>query len=204
MGVTAEVISMENNIPKPVGPAEVMYSGIIFDIIHQNMQIDDKTETYEVARRSPGVRIMFVKNGRMLIAKEYREEISGWDYRLPGGKVFDSLREYKEYIDSGDEIIDYALKAVENEGREEAGLVADNIEYFSKSGSGGRTVNWDLYYFVVEKFHLSDGGQMLEPGENITCEWMGFDDVKRLCLDGSIQEDRTVANVLKFIMKNHK
>ncbi len=193
---------MENNLPKPVGPAEVMYSGHIIEVIHQKMQIGDKTETYEVARRSPGVRIMFVNDGRMLIAKEYRAEIEGWDYRLPGGKVFDSLREYKEYIDSGDEIIDYAMKAVDNEGREEAGLVAENIEYFSRSGSGGRTIIWDLYYFIVDKFHLSDSGQMLELGENITCEWMDFEDVKRLCLDGSFKEDRTVANILKFLMKN--
>lgn len=40
-----EVISMENNLPKPVGPAEVMYSGHIIEVIHQKMQIGDKTET---------------------------------------------------------------------------------------------------------------------------------------------------------------
>ncbi len=193
---------MENNLPKPVGPAEVMYSGHIIEVIHQKMQIGDKTKIFEQARRSPGVRVMLVDEGKMLVTKEYRTEIKGWDYRLPGGKVFDSLHEYKEFIDSGDEIIDYAMKAVDNEGREEAGLVAENIEYFSRSGSGGRTIIWDLYYFIVDKFHLSDSGQMLELGENITCEWMDFEDVKRLCLDGSFKEDRTVANILKFLMKN--
>ncbi len=196
-----EVISMENNLPKPVGPAEVMYSGHIIEVIHQKMQIGDKTKIFEQARRSPGVRVMIVDKGKMLVTKEYRTEIKGWDYRLPGGKVLDSLEEYRAAVDNGKDMQGFALEAAKKEVLEETGLVVDEIRHFATSGTGGPTVMWDLYYFVAETFHLSDDGQMLEPGENITCEWMGFDDVKRLCLDGSIQEDRTVANVLKFILK---
>ncbi|MCK5043263.1 MAG: NUDIX hydrolase [Candidatus Aenigmarchaeota archaeon] len=193
---------MENNLPRPVGSAEIKYSGIIFDIIHQKMQIGDKTKIFEQARRSPGVRVMLVDGNKMLVTKEYRTEIKGWDFRLPGGKVFDSLEEYRAAVGSGKDMLASALDAAKKEVLEETGLVVDEIRHFATSGTGGPTVRWDMYYFVADKFHLSDGGQMLEEGENITFEWVSLDDVRRLCLDGSFKEDRTVANILKFLMKN--
>ncbi len=192
---------MEDNLPKPVGPAEVKYSGKIIEVIHQKMQIGDKIKIFEQARRSPGVRVMLVDGNKMLVTKEYRTEIKGWDYRLPGGKVLDSLEEYRAAADSGKDMQDFALEAAKKEVLEETGLVIDEIRHFATSGTGGPTVLWDMYYFVADKFHLSDSGQMLEVGEMITFEWMDFEDVRRLCLDGSFKEDRTVANVLKFILE---
>ncbi len=194
-----EVISMENNIPKPVGSAVIRYSGLIFDIIQQDMQIGNKIKIFELARRSPGVRVIIVDGNKMLVTKEYRTEIKGWDFRLPGGKVFDSLEEYRTAADSGKDMEDFARDAAKKEALEETGIVIDDIKYFATSGTGGPTVLWDMYYFVADKFHLSDSGQMLEPGENITYEWMNFYDVKKLCLDGSFKEDRTVANILRFL-----
>jgi hypothetical protein len=45
---------------------------------------------------------MIITDGsRILITKEWRNEQNGFDYRLPGGKVFDSLREYEEKLQSG-------------------------------------------------------------------------------------------------------
>ncbi len=192
---------MEYNLPKPVGSPEVKYSGNIIEVVHQKMQIGENTKIYEQAIRSPGVRVMIVNGNRMLITKEYRTEIDGWDFRLAGGKVFDSLKEYRTAIESGKDMLDHALDAAKKEVLEETGLVVDKIRYFATSGTGGPTVRWDLYYFIVDEFHESLDGQMLEEGENITFEWMSLDDVKRLCLDGSFKEDRTVANILKFIMQ---
>ncbi len=43
---------------------------------------------FETAVRSPGVRLIIVKDNQMLITKEFRGELDDYDYRLPGGKVF--------------------------------------------------------------------------------------------------------------------
>ncbi|MEA2003418.1 MAG: NUDIX hydrolase [archaeon] len=194
---------MEKDIPKPVGSAEVKYSGNIIEVVHQKMQVGDRIKIFEQARRSPGVRVMLVDGDKMLVTKEYRTEIQDWDFRIPGGKVFDSLEEYRAAVESGKDMLASASDAAKKEVLEETGLVVDEIRHFTTSGTGGPTVRWDMYYFVADKFHLSDGGQMLEPGENITFEWMSLDDVRRLCLDGSFKEDRTVANILKLLIKNY-
>ena len=51
----------------------------------------------EIVRRPPGVRLLIVKEGNVLLTKEYRHEADGYDFRLPGGKVFESLRDFKTH-----------------------------------------------------------------------------------------------------------
>ena len=189
---------MENYIPKPIGQSEVKYSGSIIEVLHQKMKIGNEVRIFEKARRSPGVRIMIVENNRMLIIKEYRTELEDWDFRIPGGKVFDTLEDYKSALESGENMLKMAVEAAKKEVLEETGLVVENINYFRTSGTGGPTVEWDMFYFVADEFCESKNGQTLEPGENITCRWMDFEDVRKMCIDGSIKEDRTVANILRY------
>ncbi|MCK5040218.1 MAG: NUDIX hydrolase [Candidatus Aenigmarchaeota archaeon] len=192
---------MENYIPKPHGQPEVKYSGSIIEVLHQKMKIGNEVRIFEKARRSPGVRIMIVENNRMLIIKEYRTELEDWDFRIPGGKVFDTLEDYKSALESGENMLKMAVEAAKKEVLEETGLVVENINYFRTSGTGGPTVEWDMFYFVVDEFCESKNGQMLEHGENITCRWMNFEEVKKMCMDGTIKEDRTVANILRFVSR---
>jgi len=35
---------------------------------------------------------------KILLSREYRSELDRYDYRLPGGKVFDTLAEYHDNI----------------------------------------------------------------------------------------------------------
>jgi len=58
------------------------------------MKGGDKEVVFETARRAPGVRLIIVRDGQMLITREFRNELDDYDYRLPGGKVFDTLDEY--------------------------------------------------------------------------------------------------------------
>ena len=192
---------INNTIPKPIDKPQIKYSGLMIEILHQKMQIGDKIKIFERARRSPGVRVMIVKNNSMLITKEYRTEIHDWDFRLPGGKVFDSLQEYKFALTTEKNMLLLALEAAKKEVDEETGLIVDNINHFATSNTGGPTVEWDMFYFVADRFHKSHDGQKLELGENIVCMWMDFEEVKKICLNGSIREERTVANILKYLFQ---
>lgn len=70
----------------------IVYRGKLFDII-QIPQPDGRV--FEVARRAPGVRVIVhdAKEQKVLLTREFRRELDAWDYRLPGGKVFDTLNE---------------------------------------------------------------------------------------------------------------
>jgi 8-oxo-dGTP pyrophosphatase MutT (NUDIX family) len=43
------------------------------------------------------VRLIITDGDKILLTKEFRRELNQEDYRLPGGKVFDTLKEYNAY-----------------------------------------------------------------------------------------------------------
>ncbi|MGV8162781.1 MAG: NUDIX domain-containing protein [Candidatus Nanoarchaeia archaeon] len=174
----------------------VVYCGKIFEVIQQKRNINGKEVIYELARRSPGIRLIIIKENKMLITKEYRSELNNYDYRLPGGKVFDTLKEYTQALNSKENILTYAQEAAKKECIEETGLHPTQINFYETTKAGA-TVEWDLFYFIVDKFE--EGTQELEEGEDIAVSWKSFDEVKKMCLSNLIKEDRTVGVLLKFL-----
>ena len=181
-----------------------LYKGKIIEVIQHDVEYehDGKKGSYiaEIARRSPGVRLLIVdqKNQNILLTKEKRVEASNqWDYRLPGGKVFDRLDDYLPYAEDNNALLTFAEKAADKECLEETGLQVKQKSFLHKSTSGA-TVIWDLYYFLVTDFTSST--QNTEAGEIIQPDWFHFDTVKDMCLNSAIQEDRSVAVLLKYLL----
>lgn len=182
---------------------KVVYQWKIIEVVEQTMQIGDKQKVFEFARRSPGTRLIILNDKKeILITKEYRNEVEKFDYRLPGGKVFDTLVEYNEALKTDANITEKAKEWATREAREECGLQIKNPELFAISKCGA-TVVWDLYYFVVMDFAQLES-QELEHGEFITLQWMSIDDVKKLCLSDEFSEERSCAVLMKFLAKNSK
>ncbi|MBN1157282.1 NUDIX domain-containing protein [Candidatus Woesearchaeota archaeon] len=185
---------------KPAGDERTMFEGKIFEIVRKPLRAGNKIIEAEFARRSPGVRLLILKDKRMLLIKEFRFELDAVDYRLPGGKVFDTLKEYRKSLDKAN-ILESAAKAAKKECLEETGLIAKNAKHL-QTAIAGATVKWDLFYFVIDNFQKSKRGQNLEYGEeSIVPVWKSFSEVKKLCLDNSINEDRTVGVLLKFLLQ---
>jgi ADP-ribose pyrophosphatase len=183
----------------PFGKEKIIYHGKIFEIVKKPMNVGTKVIEFEIARRSPGTRIIIYKNKKILITKEFRTELNNYDYRLPGGKVFDTLEEYKRC--NKNKILAHAKKAAKKESLEETGLIIKNLELL-KIAKSGATIEWDLYYFLVKDFIEHKSGQKLEDGEKISINWYSLDEVKKLCLSGKISEDRTLGVLLTFLEKN--
>lgn len=187
----------ERHIPEKNGPERIVYRGKILEVVQQPIKIGDKDMIFESARRSPGIRLIIKRGNQMLLTKEFRSELNDWDFRLPGGKVFNTLEQYNAFLATGKDIQHPAQEAAIREAQEEAAIIPISIEFFAESKSGA-TITWDLLYFIVTDFEeLSE--QTLELGESITFDWYDIDEVKRMCLDGRIREDRTVAKLLQFI-----
>ncbi len=154
----------------------------------------------ERAIRSPGTRIILEKDGKLLLGKEFRAEVDGWDYRLLGGKVFNSLSAYLEHRENEDSMREKTLEAITHEAEEEAGVIVKKAKLLERSLTSTPTLVWDLYYFEITEFEFAKGGQNLEDWELIDLGWYDFEEVKKMCLDGRIQEDRTVAVLLKYLL----
>ena len=103
---------------------------------------------FERARRPPGVRVIITRDEKILLSREYRREQEKYDYRLPGGKVIDTLSLWRGF--TGD-IQEEAKNAAIRESREEVGIDIKNPSLFHTSHCGSN-IEWDLYYFVATEF----------------------------------------------------
>jgi len=161
---------------------------------------------FEKFCRPPGTRIIAVRDNEILLNKERRLELalsgennepSQFDWRLPGGKVFDTFEEYESFL--GKEVpAKHIIEGARRELQEEAHLDTDNLEIFDKSVCGS-SVEWDLYYVVARdttEFHLEDHNEGEEIEEH---RWCTFEEIESMCRSGEINEGRSVAVLLKFI-----
>lgn len=177
---------------------EIFAKGKLFELVHQKQ---DDGRVFEVARRAPGVRLIIhdQDTGKILLTKEYRRELGEWDYRLPGGKVFDSLDEYETHRASGDDIEAAARTKAIEEAKQEAGVEIAELELYKKSVLGA-TVEWDLYVFETNNWQLSVKGQELEVGEKIEADnWVTYDEARKMALGGSMQEERIALILLQWL-----
>jgi len=187
------------SILRPTSTQNIMYAGKMFQIVHQEMSDGQDTKTFEMARRAPGTRIIFVRNQKILLTREFRYELDRYDYRLPGGKVFDRLGDYQAALDKGTDMVVEAKTAACREAIEEVGMAVQDMEIIGISTCGA-TVQWDLYFFVARNF-ADQGTVHHESGEDLTHDWYEFNTVKDMCLDGRVNEERSAIQILKFIKK---
>ena len=150
------------------GKINILATGRIIELYEKEWEIDGRIKLFENARRPPGVRLIFEQDKKILLTKEFRGEHTSFDYRLPGGKVFDRIADMKAYTG---EMLEAARDAAIIEAKEECGMVVkrENIELFSISHCGA-TIEWDLYYFVIREFEQTKS-QDLGEDEFITFDW---------------------------------
>ena len=189
--------------PTPAGKEKVVFQGKIFEIIHQPMKLGKKIVQFEIARRSPGLRLLIINENKILLTKEFRYEQKEWDYRLPGGKVFDTLEEYNSVLGKKEDILKKAQRVAKKECEEETGLIPLTLKHIHTTALAA-TLDFRLYYFVVEKFKPGNDGQKLEEGEEIKPEWYTFEHVRKMCLNGAVKEDMSVAVLLRFLANLEK
>lgn len=157
-----------------------------------------------MVRRPPGIRALIINDkNEILLSREYRYELADWDFRLPGGKVFDSLEEYKSSLEN-DTVMEHVIETVPKEVHEEVGLVVENPKLI-KVSKDGASVIWDLYYFEIRNFEKASDGTQLEENEIVDgYKWYSFDKVIEMCRENKIHEDRTVGVLLTYILNSRK
>jgi 8-oxo-dGTP pyrophosphatase MutT (NUDIX family) len=192
---------MTDNISMSKPPADqnetIAFAGKIGEIIH-TVQPDGRV--FERYRRAPGTRLIIVSpEGKIVVTEERRQEVSGWDLRLPGGKVRDTLQAYHELLASGQDMLAAAGEAAAKEALEETGLVVHKPQFVAKA-TAGATVEWDLYYFLVTEYEQHPSGQALEHGEDITVTWMTPAEIRNAIAAGHMQEWRSVGVLLGVVL----
>lgn len=174
---------------------KIVFQWKIVEVVHQLVKIDGHELVFEIAKRSPWVRLIICNKDKILLTKEYRKELKGVDYRLPGGKVFDTLAEYNKHKKN---IKKYALIAAKRECEEEVWLIPQDPTLYHISQAWA-TVEWDLHYFIVKKFTTHAKWQQLETGEYIDVEWKTKKEILSLIKKWDMHEDRSVGVLMRYI-----
>ncbi|MCI8794813.1 MAG: NUDIX domain-containing protein [Bacilli bacterium] len=158
----------------------------------------------KMVRRPPGVRALILNkndNQKILLSKEFRYELDKWDYRLPGGKVFDTLGLYKEAIARND-VQKYVDESVAKEVLEEVGLIVKSQKLLKISHDGAGVI-WDLFYYEIKDYEESLDGAHLEENEFVEgYVWKSFDEIIKMCIEQKINEERTVGVLLSYILEH--
>lgn len=192
---------------------KVKYEGDLFQVLSRNKTFaiayeGKKFETvlnYEYVKRPPGVRAIIIRDDHILLNKEYRYELNGWDYRLPGGKVFDSQEEYKT-VEDKEIIFKYVEKKLTEELCEEAEIKIKNYKFLEISNCGF-TVDWDLYYYLVYDFEELPGFYANDIKKNdfeyIQHRWVDLKTAFNYCLDKKISEERSSNVLIRYLLVNY-
>lgn len=163
---------------------------------------DKKVIKRQMVRRPPGIRALIINKTnkkKILLSKEFRYELDKWDYRLPGGKVFDSLESYKKSISGGD-VQEHVDATVKKEVLEEIGLVVKSQKLIKVSHAGAGVI-WDLFYYEVDDYEVSSTGAKLEENEFVDgYVFKTFDEIIKMCENHEINEERTVGVLLSYIL----
>ncbi len=133
-----------------------------------------------------------------MLTREFRTELNDWDYRLPGGKVFDTLDEFAQFRESGASIDVAVQQKAVAEAREEAGVAIRDPRPYAISKCGA-TVEWDLHVCVATEWR-GNLDQQFEDGEQIDdISWYPFDEIRQMIFDGKMQEERIALILLRWI-----
>ena len=123
---------------------KIVYENGIFEFIEEEKlyTINGRSKNIKrsFVRRPPGIRAIIVNNkNEILLSKEYRYELETFDYRLPGGKVFDNLEDYKKSL-RDNTLLDAVYNTVAKEVREEVGIKIENPILYHVSHAGASIV----------------------------------------------------------------
>lgn len=181
---------------------KVVYNWSIISVVQQKITKWEKSKTFEYAERAPGVRMIVLnEEERICVTKERRHELNNgqwwYDFRLPWGKVVDTLGEYLVLKAKWqDALLSSAKEAVKIEAGEEVWIIVEECDFMRISPCGA-TMRWDLYYFFISHFTYKSSGQDLWRWENISVWRYAKEEVKRMCYSWNISEDRSVAVLLQ-------
>ena len=142
---------------------------------------DGKTSIREVVEHVDGVAVLALdEDNNVLTVTQYRYVFAKPMLELPAGK-----------LDGGEEPRIGALREL----KEETGAVPDTLESLGhivlSPGCFGET----LHLFLARGLHM--GQQHLDEGEFLNVERIPFDELYRRCMDGNVDDAKTVTAVLK-------
>lgn len=145
--------------------AELVYKGKIFDVYQwQQKMFDGSFETFEMLKRPDTIKIIAIKDDKIVILDQKQPDQAKAFIDLPGGRH--------------DQDNESELDAAKRELLEETGMQFGNWRLIDIIQPHNK-IEWFVYLFLATDFS-SQQAQTLDRGEQITVELTGFEELKAL------------------------
>ena len=161
---------------------ETVYQGIIVNVRRDKAKLPDgRLTNREVVEHPGGVAIFAMDDqDRVALVRQYRYPMGEIVLELPAGK-----------LDPGEDPVTGALRELKEETGAEPGTLLPLGRMIPAPGCYGET----LHLFLAKD--LTFGPQHLDADEFLNVERVPFDELVHRCVNGEIDDGKTVAAVLR-------
>ena len=168
--------------------SRLLYGGKILKLYLDDVELPDGSGAKrEYIRHCGGAAVLFIKDNKVALVRQYRYAYGKEMYEIPAGKM-----------DEGEEPLNAAWRALEEETgyRAESGVKPNDI--YPSPGYTDEIIH--IYFVDRAKFV----GEKLDEGEFLNCEFLPLEDVLALIESGEICDAKTVCAVYKYLALKDK
>ena len=175
-------------VPEKTKKSTEVFNGHIMKVYKDEVLLGEKEAFREVVRHKGAAAILAVdKNGEAFFVEQFRYPVNAPLFEVPAGK-----------IDPGE----IPLECARRELMEECGVSAEKWTELGPMFSSPGFCDEVIHLFLAE--NLSESNPNPDEDEFLECERMDFETLYQMCMDGTVQDAKTVAAVLKvkLLLKN--
>lgn len=164
-----------------------IYCGKILKLEVDEVELPDGRHSMrECVRHSGGAAVLFFKDNKIALVKQFRYAYGKEIYEIPAGK-----------LNAGEGPAFSACRELEEETGYRAGHCIKLAEIYPTPGYTDEII----YIHYVDEANFV--GQHLDEGEFLKCSFIGIDEICSMIESGEIQDAKTIVAVYKYLLKKY-
>lgn len=162
---------------------EYLYKGKILNLRKDQITLPNGNGAIrEVVEHSGGSAILCVRDGKVLLVKQFRYPYKEELYEIPAGK-----------LNKGEDAKECAIRELEEEGGVKAGKIEKMFEVYPSPGYTDEIIR------IYQAFDLVDSKMHLDEDEFLSGEWIELERAKEMIEKGEIKDGKTLIALLKIL-----
>lgn len=176
---------MESRIPFETLETKKMKAGR-FTIVQDRVRVNGHEQPYDYLEIREGVSVLPIRDGHILLQRQYRYPVRSWQWELPGG-----------FVDPGET----PEKAAARELKEETGYSVKELHSLGAFYPSFGSTNEKIWLFAAECGESGDCER--EPGEVIRMEEMTEKEFTELVARGEFMHGAGLAAWARYISRRY-
>ena len=164
--------------------ANYVFKGKILNLRHDDAELLDGTPCQrEFVEHGGGACVLYVKDGKVLLVRQYRYAYAESIYEIPAGK-----------LDKGEDPMKAAIRELEEEG----GLLAEELKLLYVMYPSPGYTNEKIY--IYQAFSARETAAHLDEGEFLDVEYIPLEKVKAMLQNGEIKDGKTIIALQAYFL----